>query len=52
MSLPNSPKSFIKDINEVFIRFKWNNRKDKIKRMNLMWKYEEGGLLKNQVDSP
>jgi hypothetical protein len=42
--LPNPPKETSIDIQNIFSRSIWNNKRDKIKRKVIMNNYEEGGL--------
>jgi hypothetical protein len=49
--LPNPPKETLIDIQNIFFRFLWNNKRDKIKRKVIMNNYEEGGLKLPHIES-
>ena len=49
--LPNSPKETFIDIQNIFFRFVWNNKRDKIKLKVIMNNYEEGGLKLPYIES-
>ena len=42
--LPNPPVPILKDIQNIFYKFLWENKPDKIKRNVIINEYEEGGL--------
>ena len=42
-SLP-TPKSKIKEINNIFLKFLWNKKPDKVSRTTVCMEYHEGGL--------
>ena len=44
MSLPNTSKDFIKDLEVEFFKFIWNNSPDRIKRANACKTVKNGGL--------
>ena len=50
-ALPNPPKETLIDIQNIFFRFLWNNKRDKIKRKVIMNNYEEGGLKLTHIES-
>jgi hypothetical protein len=43
-SLPDPSAAIIKEIDNLFFKFIWNNRRDKIKRDTTMRNYEDGGF--------
>ena len=49
--LPNPPDSILKDIEQIFYKFLWNGKKDKIKRSIIINEYEEGGLKMPNIQS-
>ena len=49
--LPNPPKETSIDIQNIFSRSIWNNKRDKIKRKVIMNNYEEGGLKLPHIES-
>ena len=49
--LPNPPDSVLNDIQEIFYKFWWNGKKDKIKRSVIINEYEEGGLKMPHIQS-
>ena len=49
--LPNSPDSILNDIENIFYKFLWNGKKDKIKRSIIINEYEEGGLKMPNIQS-
>jgi hypothetical protein len=49
--LPNPPDSILNDIQEIFYKFLWNGKKDKIKRSVIINEYEEGGLKMPHIQS-
>jgi hypothetical protein len=42
-SLPDPSAAIIKEIYNLFFKFIWNNRRDKIRRDTIMRDYEDGG---------
>jgi hypothetical protein len=48
---PNPPKETFIDIQNIFSRSIWNNKRDKIKRKVIMNNYEEGGLKLPHIES-
>ena len=48
MALPNPPNSFINNINQLFFKFIWGQKPDKIKRTQICKTYQKGGL--NMID--
>jgi hypothetical protein len=49
--LPIPPKETLIDIQNIFFRFLWNNKRDEIKRKVIMNNYEEGGLKLPHIES-
>ena len=49
--LPNPPDSVLNDIQEIFDKFLWNGKKDKIKRSVIINEYE-GGLKMPHIFNP
>lgn len=50
-ALPNPPKTFIDEINKIFYNFMWNDKKDKIKRTNIIRAFNDGGLRMIDIKS-
>jgi len=44
ISLPNPPREFIKEMNDMFFKFIWNGKPHKVRKSTLFKSYEEGGL--------
>ena len=42
--LPDSPIHIVKQIQDIFFNFLWNNKVDKVKRNTVIGNYEDGGL--------
>jgi hypothetical protein len=49
--LPNPPYSVLNDIEDIFYKFLWNGKKDKIRRYVIISEYEEGGLKMTHIKS-
>ena len=49
--LPNPPDSILNDIEQIFYKFLWNGKKEKIKRSIIINEYEEGGLQMPNIQS-
>lgn len=49
--LPSPPEEFVKELNKIFYDFLWSGKKDKIKRINMIRTYEDGGLRMTDVNS-
>ena len=50
LSLPNPPEKNIRELDSLFFKFIWNGSTDKIKRVNIIKPYEEGGLKMIKVN--
>lgn len=44
LSLPNPPEKIIKEIQNMFYKYLWNNGPDKIKRKTIIQNYDKGGI--------
>ena len=44
MSLPSSSKTLLASINKIIYSFLWNDKSDKIKRLQCCQEYESGDL--------
>ena len=44
-------KEIMKEINSVVFKFVWKSRKDKIKRLTLIFDYKNGGLRMPHIES-
>ncbi len=44
LSLPNPPEHIVKELNSLCFKFIWNDKPDKIKRINIVKDYKHGGL--------
>jgi hypothetical protein len=42
--LPDPPIHIVKQIQDIFFNFLWNNKVDKVKRNTVIGNYEDGGL--------
>jgi hypothetical protein len=47
--LPDPPIHIIKEIQDIFFNFLWNNKVDKVKRDTVIGNYEDGGLIMPHV---
>ena len=41
---PDPPIHIVKQIQDIFFNFLWNNKVDKVKRNTVIGNYEDGGL--------
>jgi hypothetical protein len=49
--LPNPPAQIIKEIQDIFYKFLWVGKSDKIKRNAIIYNYEEGVLQLPHIQS-
>ena len=50
-ALPNPPKPFLKELNNIIFKFLWNDKNDKIKRTTITRDYCQGGLRMIELES-
>ena len=49
--LPNPDKEYIKQVNDMFFKYVWNDKPDRIKRNQFVQNYENGGVKMPDVES-
>jgi len=49
--LPNPDQEFIKEVNDMFFKYVWNDKPDRIKRNQFVQNYENGGVKMPDVES-
>ena len=49
--LPNPDKEFIKEVNNMFYKYVWNDKPDRVKRNQFVQNYENGGVKMPDVES-